>query len=105
MRNRPKGELPSVWPKVNVQAPAVRNAIVFVGAASIVNVAMLGAATYRGVEYMDSNQFCGLTCHKVMAPEYGAFLDSPHSRVGCRGIEQGEAPGERRGRGCPVGDS
>jgi hypothetical protein len=32
---------------------------------------------------MDSNQFCGLTCHKVMAPEYTAFLDSPHSRVGC----------------------
>jgi hypothetical protein len=32
---------------------------------------------------MDSNQFCGLTCHKVMAPEYGAFLDSTHSRVGC----------------------
>jgi hypothetical protein len=82
-RLREKGELPSVWPKVDVQAPAVRNAIVFVGAATIVNVAMLGAATYRGVEYMDSNQFCGLTCHKVMAPEYGAFLESPHSRVGC----------------------
>jgi hypothetical protein len=82
-RLRAKGELPSVWPKVDVRTPAVRNAIVFVGAATIVNVAMLGAATYRGVEYMDSNQFCGLTCHKVMAPEYGAFLDSPHARVGC----------------------
>jgi len=32
---------------------------------------------------MDSNQFCGLTCHTVMRPEYTAFLDSPHSRVGC----------------------
>jgi NapC/NirT cytochrome c family, N-terminal region len=82
-RLRAKGELPSVWPKVDLQAPAVRNAIVFVGAATIINVAMLGAATYRGVEYMDSNQFCGLTCHKVMAPEYGAFLDAPHSSVGC----------------------
>jgi NapC/NirT cytochrome c family, N-terminal region len=80
---RRKGELPSVWPRIDVQTPAVRNAIVFVGAATILNAAMLGAATYRGVEYMDSNQFCGLTCHKVMAPEYGAFLDSPHSRVGC----------------------
>ena len=32
---------------------------------------------------MDSTQFCGLTCHKVMAPEYAAYLDSPHSRVAC----------------------
>jgi nitrate/TMAO reductase-like tetraheme cytochrome c subunit len=82
-RLRKRGELPSEWPRIDVQAPVVRNAIVFVALATVVNVAMLGAATYHGVEYMDSNQFCGLTCHKVMAPEYGAFLDSPHSRVGC----------------------
>jgi hypothetical protein len=82
-RLRGKGELPSVWPKIDLSAGAVRRAIVIVAAATVVNVAMLGAATYRGVEYMDSNQFCGLTCHKVMAPEYGAFLESPHSRVGC----------------------
>jgi NapC/NirT cytochrome c family, N-terminal region len=82
-RLRAKGQLPTVWPHVNLQAPAVRNAIVLVAGATVVNVLMLGTATYRGVEYMDSNQFCGLTCHTVMAPEYGAFLDSPHSRVGC----------------------
>ena len=82
-RLRTKGELPSVWPRIDLQATAVRRAIVLVVAATIVNVTMLGAATYRGVEYMDSNQFCGLTCHKVMAPEYGAFIESTHSRVGC----------------------
>ena len=32
---------------------------------------------------MESSRFCGLTCHKVMAPEYGAYLNSPHSRVAC----------------------
>jgi hypothetical protein len=32
---------------------------------------------------MDSTQFCGLTCHTVMAPEYTAHIDSPHSRVAC----------------------
>jgi nitrate/TMAO reductase-like tetraheme cytochrome c subunit len=36
-----------------------------------------------GVEYMDSARFCGLTCHTVMAPEYTAYLDSPHSRIAC----------------------
>jgi hypothetical protein len=54
-----------------------------VGAATLLNVAILGTSTYKGVEYMDSAQFCGLTCHKVMAPEYAAYLDSPHSRIGC----------------------
>jgi len=32
---------------------------------------------------MDSVQFCGLTCHTVMAPEYTAYQNSPHQRVGC----------------------
>jgi hypothetical protein len=80
---RRKGELPSTWPKIDLHGPAVRNAFVLVGAATILNFALLGTATYKGVEYMDSSQFCGLTCHSVMAPEYTAFLDSPHSRVGC----------------------
>jgi hypothetical protein len=32
---------------------------------------------------MDSVTFCGLTCHDVMAPEYTAYQNSPHSRVEC----------------------
>jgi hypothetical protein len=32
---------------------------------------------------MDSVQFCGLTCHSVMQPEYTAYLNSPHARVAC----------------------
>jgi hypothetical protein len=51
--------------------------------ASAANLLIVGTATFKGVEYMDSNRFCGTTCHTVMAPEYAAFLDSPHSRVGC----------------------
>src|SRR5262249_22678483 len=82
-RLRRSGELPSVWPRIDVQAPAIRKALTLVGGATILNLAILGTATYKGVEYMDSSQFCGLTCHKVMAPEYSAFLDSPPSRVGC----------------------
>jgi len=78
-----EGKLPSVYPKVDFHAAVVRNALLALGGATVVNVALMGTATYKGVEYMDSNQFCGLTCHTVMAPEYAAFVDSPHSRVGC----------------------
>ena len=72
-----------MYPKVDFHAPVVRNALLVLGGATVVNVALLGTATYKGVEYMESNQFCGLTCHTVMAPEYAAFVDSAHSRVGC----------------------
>src|ERR1035437_8173256 len=32
---------------------------------------------------MDSVTFCGLTCHRVMEPEYTAHQNSPHARVEC----------------------
>jgi hypothetical protein len=82
-RHARAGEIPAQYPPVDLRSPGVRHAIMLGGGLTILNVALLGTATYKGVEYMDSNQFCGLTCHKVMAPEYTAFLDSPHSRVGC----------------------
>jgi len=68
---------------VDLAAPAVRNAVAWVAVATGVNIVLLSTATYRGVAYMDSTQFCGLTCHSVMAPQYSAYLGSPHSRVSC----------------------
>lgn len=80
---RKEGKLPTEYPRVDFQAPIVRNALLLLGAVTVLNVAIMGTATYKGVEYLDSTQFCGLTCHTVMTPEYAAFVDSPHSRVGC----------------------
>lgn len=34
-------------------------------------------------EYMDSPEFCGQLCHRVMAPEYTAYQSSLHARVPC----------------------
>ena len=68
---------------VDFKQPGVRRLITVVGVLTFINVSIMGTAGLKGVEYMDSNRFCGLTCHTVMSPEYTAFLDSPHSRVGC----------------------
>jgi hypothetical protein len=81
------------YPSVHLSSPGVRNALLLVGGATVLNVAILGTATHKSVEYMDSNQFCGLTCHTVMEPEYTAFLDSPHSRVGCAQCHIGPGAG------------
>ncbi len=87
------GELPSEYPQVDLATPSVRNAMIVLLAATGLNIVLLGNASIKGVEYMDSNQFCGLTCHTVMAPEYTAFLGSAHSRVGCAQCHIGPGAG------------
>jgi NapC/NirT cytochrome c family, N-terminal region len=80
---RAAGELPSVYPAIDTKAPVVRNILVFVGVATVLNVLIFGFASYRGVAYMDTTTFCGQTCHTVMEPEFTAYQGSPHSRVDC----------------------
>ena len=68
---------------INLRSPEVLRALTLVGLLTVINVVLMGVASYKGVEHMESNAFCGTTCHEVMQPEYTAFLSSPHSRVGC----------------------
>ena len=82
-RRKLAGEAPLPLQAVDFKQPGVRRLLTMVGILTFINVSILGTAGLKGVEYMDSNQFCGMTCHTVMSPEYTAFLDSPHSRVGC----------------------
>lgn len=77
------GELKSVYPEINLREPVVRQGLVLVAAATFLNILIFGTASYRGVAYMDSTQFCGQTCHTVMEPEFTAYQGSPHSRVSC----------------------
>jgi nitrate/TMAO reductase-like tetraheme cytochrome c subunit len=77
------GELPEVYPEIDLRVPLVRNGLLFVAVATFLNVLIFGFASYRGVTYMDTTTFCGLTCHTVMAPEFSAYQNSPHSRVEC----------------------
>jgi hypothetical protein len=76
-------DLPQEYPRFDLHEPAIRHALTLVAIATVVNVVMLSTASYQAVEHMDSVQFCGATCHKVMAPEYSAYLGSAHSRVAC----------------------
>jgi hypothetical protein len=50
---------------------------------TLVNLVILATATYKGVEHMETTEFCGETCHSVMIPEFTAYNRSPHARVAC----------------------
>lgn len=58
--------------------------LVFVGVfLTCINLFVVGVLAYSGYHYMESNAFCGEVCHVPMTPEYTAYQNSAHSRVGC----------------------
>ncbi len=80
---RGRGTLPAEYPAIDFSVPIVRHGFWLVTVATLANLGIIGTASYQGVSYMDSTQFCGQTCHTVMEPEYVAYQNSPHSRVNC----------------------
>jgi hypothetical protein len=77
------GELTQTIPNVDLRNAMVRRGLLLVAVATIVNIFIFGTASFRGIQYMDTSQFCGQTCHTVMSPEYTAYQNSAHSHVGC----------------------
>jgi nitrate/TMAO reductase-like tetraheme cytochrome c subunit len=82
-RRRRHGLGPRRLPRIDLNDPMHQRTIVIVLALTIANVLIVSLAAYRGVEYMESPEFCGRACHTVMQPEYLAHKDGPHSRVTC----------------------
>jgi hypothetical protein len=82
-REKLEGRLPTEYPQIDLADAKLREAFLFVVVMTGVNLALFLTASYRGVHYMDSVQFCGQTCHSVMEPEYIAYVRSPHARVAC----------------------
>ena len=69
-------------PIIDLNSPRTRRVGLAFLALTSVNLLLLGAATYKGLEVMDSPEFCG-SCHSVMDPETSAHSRSPHARVSC----------------------
>jgi hypothetical protein len=78
-----RGEAGPRFAIVDLNRPGTRRNVLIVFILTIANVVILASATYKGLEVMDSTEFCGDTCHTVMEPERTAHLRSPHSRVKC----------------------
>jgi len=79
---RGSGQLPATFPTIDLHLPVVRRTFEWVALATGLNLLIIGTASYRGVEYLDSTNFCGTTCH-VMLPENTAYHRSPHAHVAC----------------------
>jgi len=82
---RPAGHLPII----DLNRETTRGVLLGFVALAVPIVALAAGLTYKAVHYMDSTEFCGMACHKVMEPEHTAFMRSPHARVGCAGCHIG----------------
>jgi hypothetical protein len=75
---------PSVtWPVIDLNSAYTRKVALVLIALTAANVVVITLAAFRGVEYMDSPEFCGQVCHVVMQPEFAAYRGGPHARVAC----------------------
>jgi nitrate/TMAO reductase-like tetraheme cytochrome c subunit len=70
-------------PVIDLNVQHTRNVIMASVVIGILSLVIVGTATYKGVEVMESVAFCGTVCHTVMQPEYTAFQRSPHSKLRC----------------------
>lgn len=69
---------------------ALQRLVWFLGVTTLLNVLIGTQFTYRAIKHMETPQFCGQSCH-VMAPEFAAYVNSPHAKVEC--VECHVAPG------------
>ena len=77
------GEAPPLFPIIDLNQETTRKSVIVFIALTMANIVVLAGATFKGVEIMDSTEFCGMACHSVMQPEHTAHQRSPHARVGC----------------------
>jgi hypothetical protein len=61
---------------------AMRRLAIFFGVMTVVNVVITSHVTYHAVGQMESDQFCGQSCH-VMKPQFVANQRSVHRNVQC----------------------
>ena len=73
----------SNFPPINWQNSDFRRIVMFVAVTTFLNLVISSQAAYSAVNFMDSNAFCGRTCHTVMQPEFISHENSAHARVDC----------------------
>jgi len=71
------------FPVLDFNDPKQRFAITIFSISTAVFLLLSAMGSYEAFHYTESNEFCGTLCHKVMEPEYTAYMRSSHERVNC----------------------
>ncbi len=83
-REQRTGEkLESKLPRIDLNDLRHRNAFFIFSIGTTIFLFLSAIGSYEAFHYTESTEFCGTLCHSVMNPEYTAYQNSPHARVGC----------------------
>ena len=77
------GLVAKAFPILDLNDVKQRRGIIVFGAVTAGLMSLMVVTTYGAAEFMETRDFCGDVCHRVMAPEAAAELASPHARVTC----------------------
>jgi len=78
-----KNSLSRDWLFIDFANKIHRRAVFLFLVLSVINVTVFALVIYEAYHFTESDYFCGMVCHQVMAPEYTAYQRSAHARVGC----------------------
>jgi hypothetical protein len=81
------------FPVLDFNNARLRTVAVVVFALTVLNLMIISMATYKGLQVMETDAFCGGTCHKVMQPEAVAHQVTNHANVRCVDCHIGEGAG------------
>ena len=71
------------YPTIDLNLPVQRKKFAYALLAGFALLLLLSVVSYHAFIFTESVTFCGRVCHKVMDPEFTAYLASPHARVRC----------------------
>ena len=60
-----------------------RHAVLIFSVSTLVFLVLSAMGSYGAYHHSESVEFCGVTCHEVMEPEYTTYRNSPQARVSC----------------------
>ena len=91
-RSHAPEEVPE-FPRIDLNERRTRMILIWSSLGIMIFVMMSVVGSYQVYHYTESDAFCGTMCHEVMTPEYTAYQESPHARVGCAGCHVGPGAG------------
>ena len=71
------------FPVVDLNNPQHRAGLAVVSIGSLALILFSSFGSFKAYEHMESDNFCGQSCHTAMEPEYTLYANSPHAKVGC----------------------
>ncbi len=80
---RSRGEQITVQFSIDPSSPGYWRAMYLGAAVFVLLLVLVGFTGVKAYHAVESVEFCGMTCHGAMGPQYVAHQNSPHARVTC----------------------